>query len=202
MNTARIKKNILFTTWLTGYTIFCATILSLFFAGEVFSDSKQPPVKNDIPSFLKSSEEGDLESVRTAVKSGINVNAKDENGRTALMFASFNGHASTVSFLLKHGARVNDSDINRRSALIYAASGPYHQTVQELINAGAEIDARDNVEGFTALMFAAAEGQIEVVRTLISAGANKNIKDKDGDRAVDFAGKNGHKKVVKLLAGK
>ena len=50
-----------------------------------------------------------------------------------------------------------------------------------------------------AQMFAAAEGQADVVKVLLAHGANMKITDQDGDTALDFAEKNGHREAVKLL---
>lgn len=58
---------------------------------------------------------------------------------------------------------------------------------------------RDGEEGFTALMFATAEGQAEVVEVLLAHGADMKKADQEGDTALDFARKNGHRKAVRLL---
>ena len=43
---------------------------------------------------------GELETVQSLVGKGIDVNAKDNNGETALMKASAGGHIETVEFLI------------------------------------------------------------------------------------------------------
>ena len=60
--------------------------------------------------------------------------------------------------------------------------------------------AVEKSEGFDALMWAAAEGNALVVRLLIDAGADVKRKDKDGETAYDFAKKNGHQAVAKMLS--
>ena len=67
-----------------------------------------------------------------------------------------------------------------------------------LLDAGVEINAVDTGEGFTALMHAAAEGQVKVVQILLRYKADPAIRDVDGT-ARDFATRNGHSEVVKLL---
>ena len=143
--------------------------------------------------------EGKINTLRRAIEQGLNVNAVDSDGRTALMLAAFNGHTEGVKLMLEHNARVDDRDATRRTALIYAASGPNHETIRVLLEAGADVDAVDNVEGWSALMFAAAEGHLEVVRALLSRHADVSLSDVDGDTARDFAAKNGHQAIAALL---
>jgi len=142
---------------------------------------------------------GEIKTVQTALTQGLNVNSADKEGRTTLMFASYNGHTKIVGLLLKSGALINSRDALGRTALIYAASGPNHQTVQLLLSKKADPNIVDKQEGWTALMYAAAEGQLRVVKTLLRFSADKTLKDADGDTALDFATKNNHPEVVKLL---
>ncbi len=78
-------------------------------------------------------------------------------------------------------------------------SGDNVEKVKLLIDSGAEVNAVDTGEGFTPLMHAAAEGQVEVVHVLLKHKANTAVRDVDGDTAQDFATRNGHSEVVKLL---
>ena len=143
--------------------------------------------------------DGNTQQVRLALENGADVNAADDEGRTALMMAAFNGHAKIVELLLDRGARVDSKDILGRTALMYSASGPFPETVGILLEQGADPNISDKSENFTALMFAAAEGQTEVVRTLLSHGASCEPTDDDGESALDFARNNGHTEVVQLL---
>jgi hypothetical protein len=143
--------------------------------------------------------EGKREPVRTALEQGIDVNAVDEGGRTALMLAAFNGHSAVARMLLEHGAQVNLQDAGGRTALMYASTGPYAKTVELLLEHEAEVNLQDSGEHWTALMFAAGEGHADVVELLLSHGANPKYKDIDGETAADFARSRGHDDVVKLL---
>jgi ankyrin repeat protein len=143
--------------------------------------------------------DGDLSQVSMQIDNGFNVNAPDEEGRTALMYAAFNGHTAVLKKLLEKGASINLRDPNGRTALMMAASGPYPDAVRLLLENSADPNLTDREEHFTALMFAAAEGQLEIVKILISNRADPLLKDIDGDDAYSFALNNGHKEVATLL---
>jgi ankyrin repeat protein len=55
---------------------------------------------------MRAAFEGDLEMAVSLLQNGSYVNARDVDGDTALMFASFNGHFLLVKLLLGHGADV------------------------------------------------------------------------------------------------
>ena len=143
--------------------------------------------------------DGRTQQVRLELKQGADVNAPGAEGRTPLMLAAFNGHKGTIELLLERGARVAARDAFGRTALMYSASGPYPESVQALLDHGADPDSRDAGEHWTPLMFAAAEGQTEVVQALLNHGADFAATDDDGETALDFARKNGHAEVVRLL---
>ncbi len=142
--------------------------------------------------------EGNLRAVEDMLPL-VDVNARDEGGRTMLMLASYGGHSTTVRLLCENKANPNLKDSNRRTALMYAASGPNASTVEILLAHGAEVNVADGEEGYTALMFAAAEGRADVVRMLLSEGADPDLRDIDGESALKFAADNDHQTVVGLL---
>jgi uncharacterized protein len=150
-------------------------------------------------SIYEASLNGQLSLVRNLLSGGSDVNATDEDGRTVLMYAAFNGHVELIRELLEKGASVNLQDSYGRTALMMASSGPWPATVKLLLDHQADPDIQDKDEHYTALMYAAAEGQLEVVRILIANRADPSLKDIDGDNAVTFAEKNGHKEISDLL---
>lgn len=154
----------------------------------------------NVPAFLDDALNGKLESVRSALESGVDVNATDQQQRTAQLFAAFNSHTPVAKLLLDNGAALEHRDTAGRTALMFAASGANAATVELLLESGAGIDAVDKDEKFTALMHAAAEGQVKVVEVLLKHNADISMKDVDGETARDFAVNNGHTEVVRLLS--
>ena len=137
----------------------------------------------------------DASEIGTPIEAGVNVNSADEEQRTALLFAAFNGHTLVVKLLLDSGALLSQRDGVGRTALMFAATGDNAEAVELLLEAGAEVNAVDTGEGFTALMHAAAEGHANVVKVLLKHNADPALRDKDGDSARDFATRNRHDDV-------
>ncbi len=146
--------------------------------------------------------QGQIQTVRTELEKGADVNTSDQLGRTALMLASFDGHTEIVRLLLSKGAQVDLRDSSGRTALMYSSSGPFPETVQLLLDWKADPNIVDGIEQWTALMFAAGEGQLEVVQILLKHGADPSLKDVDGDTALVFAQRRNHAEVARLLTAK
>ncbi len=157
------------------------------------------PVSED--QLRQAAYEGDQSMVRELLGQGVNVNAVDAEGRTALVFAAFNGHLEILQDLLKAGAVVDVRESMGRTPLMYASTGPFPESVLLLLENGADPNAVDSDEHFTAIMHAAAEGHLEVVKILIDHGADHTLTDIDGDNAASFARQNGHSQVVEYLQG-
>ena len=142
---------------------------------------------------------GQMSRLAEGLEAGIDVNSRDQEGRTALMYAAYNGHTQAIKILIEKGGLVNLADNYGRTALMMASSGPFPATVKMLLDNQADPNMTDSEEHFTALMYAAAEGQLDVVRILLSYRADPALKDIDGDDALTFAVNNGHKEVASLL---
>lgn len=143
---------------------------------------------------------GDLEEIKNRVwakgNAIINTEKDSDNGWTALMWASFNGHLPVVQYLISNGANINDQDNDGRTALTCASSEGYtdghseDQTaiVQYLIKSGADLNHKTNT-GSTALTFASESGHLSIIKDLIRHGANINDKTNYGETALHWAGK-------------
>lgn len=143
---------------------------------------------------------GKTETIGKALAQGYDVNSRDSENRTLIMYAAFNGQAEIVKMLIDAGADVNAQDRIGTSALMFAASAPGGtESVQLLLDAGAKVNMVDSNEHFSALMWAAAEGQSENVKLLLKNKADITLKDIDGDTAESFAAQKGHTAIVKLL---
>jgi ankyrin repeat protein len=159
---------------------------------------KVPPISQQ--EVIEAALEGKVDTITKALEQGYEINSRDPENRTLLMYAAFNGKIKATQKLLDAGADVNAQDKIGTSALMFAASAPNAtETVQLLLDAGAKINMVDNNEHFSALMWAAAEGQAENVTLLLKHKADITLQDVDGDTAESFAAKAGHVTVAKIL---
>jgi len=159
------------------------------------------PVENEAADQMlwQAALEGQIDAMAAAVEQGARIESVDADGRTALMYAAFNGHDKSVQWLLDRGAAVDTRDSSGWTPLMFCSSGPFPSTAQLLLDYGANPNDVGEVEGWTALMFAAGEGQIEVIQVLLKYGADPTVVDKDGDAAADHAAKTNHPEAEKLL---
>ena len=142
--------------------------------------------------------EGHEDVVRLLLTHGGDVNAKSDDGLTALMHASHNGYGKVVQVLLDHGADTNAKSYDGSTALTFASQSGYEKVVQALINQGANINFK-LYGGSTALMIASKSGNEKIMQVLLDHGADINVKSYDGFTALMHASQRGHKKVVRLL---
>ena len=129
---------------------------------------------------------GKTEAMKALINAGADVNAKDNDDETALMWAAESGHAEAVKILINTGANVNAKNNDGYTALMLAAINGNAETIKILLNAGADVNAKNN-NGGTALILAAYRGHAEAITTLLNAGADVNAKTDGGTRAVDYA---------------
>ena len=122
-----------------------------------------------------------------AASAGLQLEAANRSGETALMMASLRGQTTLVQRLLQRGAVVNRPGW---SPLHYAATAPDEAPMKLLLTHGAAVDAR-SPNGTTPLMMAADYGPSACVDLLLAAGAQVDLKNDLGLTAVDFARQRG-----------
>lgn len=154
-----------------------------------------PPAGTTFSSALRNAAiKGDETSIRSILSNpGIDVNDRDESGRTALHWACSAplGTSAAVQALIDAGAIVNARSNFGTTPLMMACNNDIHPDVIEtLLSAGANVYSQ-NTAGNTALLYC-AEGAwpqfaVEKVQLLIDARSPVNVANNDGKTALSFA---------------
>jgi len=142
----------------------------------------------------------DAAAVKKLLKDGLDVNAAQGDGMTALHWAALNGDAELASMLLYAGANVGaKTRLGGYTPLHLAAQIGNASVIAPLIAAGSVVSATTTT-GATALMQASHAGSTESVRMLIENGADLNVKETaNGQTALMFAAAADRVDVVKML---
>ena len=143
---------------------------------------------------------GDDAALRTALKSGANVNASQGDGMTALHWAAERRDAAAAALLLKAGADPKAvTRIGQHTPLHVAAKSGAADIVRLLVDAKADVRARTTT-GAAPLHFAAASGSRDAVAILLDAGADPNVREPQwGQTPLMFAAAAGRTDVVRTL---
>jgi ankyrin repeat protein len=143
---------------------------------------------------------GNLAGIELALESGVDVNARDEYGDTALSAAIRNPEA--VRRLLKAGANPNLFGVNDSLPLSGAAIAGQLEVMKLLLEAGADLEGRsEGGESPTPLAYAVSGGRVEAVAVLLEAGADVNasqFESEDGSALGKAIGR-GRVDMVRLL---
>ena len=81
-----------------------------------------------------------LSIVQYLHQAGTDINIRDNDGRTALMWAAYKGHGDIVKYLHQAGADINIMDNGGVTALIAAASEGHGDIVKYFHQAGTDIN--------------------------------------------------------------
>jgi ankyrin repeat protein len=86
----------------------------------------------------------ELNGVKKCIENGADVNCKDNDGWTPLMWSSNNGHLEIVNVLIENGTDVNCKSNYGSSPLICSSYKGYLEIVKVLIENGADWNIKDN----------------------------------------------------------
>jgi ankyrin repeat protein len=141
----------------------------------------------------------------------LNVNAKDEEGKTAFIQACMTANMETIKYLLDKGADINaknDTWDNQYHAislygtpLMHAVALGRMDVMNLLIEKGAKIDEKTN-KGNTALTVALECAQFDAARLLVEKGAFIDDQDKNGYTPLMLAAVKNNLEIVKYLVDK
>jgi len=142
----------------------------------------------------------DVQTVKTLVSQGGDVNAAQGDGMTALHWAAMQGDSEIASILIYAGANVRATTrLGAYTPLHLASQNGSAAVIDALLTGGAPIGAATTT-GATPLMLASAAGQAGAAQTLLEHHADPNTKENaNGETALMFAAALDRVDVVKVL---
>ena len=141
----------------------------------------QPPLEPGagalgVPLLITAAIGNDLNTVRTLLQKGEDVNARSKVGDTALMSAAQHADATMLTLLLEHGADVNAVTKYQGTALFRATVAGNVEAVRLLVGYGARADVRDG-SGYTALEWATKKQYHEIIALFAVPGRRPRPED-------------------------
>jgi excisionase family DNA binding protein len=165
--------------------------------------------RNSIAALMKSAWEGDTGQAQALIHNGVDINARDAFGRTALIIAASQGHTYIVQILLEQGADPHVRDNVGTTALIAAEARGYARIASLLRSSSTdkgEAEVRpSNRENHgvpssgMSLQRAVDQGDVSNVNALISGGADVNARTEDGWTPLMLATIKGYAEVAQAL---
>lgn len=149
-------------------SFFIVIVLSYVMCIDIASQDKVINQK-----LLTAISDADAKTVSALLSSSADVETKDEDGLTALMYAAIYADTECVELLLLKGADPNARSQSGITPLMMAINNA--AKVKLLISKGAEINAKSK-QGHTALTIAAARtGTAETIKLLLDSGADLSV---------------------------
>src|SRR5712692_4959852 len=150
------------------------------------------------PPLVDAAKNADSKALRALLQPGVDVNATQGDGTTALHWASYRDDLETAGLLIRAGANVNAANDLGVTPLWTACQNGSAAMVRSLLQAGANPNAK-LVSGEPLVMTAARSGKADVVEQLLATGADVNARAMRGQTALMWAVSQRHSDVVKVL---
>lgn len=141
---------------------------------------------------------GNTDMTRLLLDAGADPD-KPGRGFTPLGMASLRGLPQIVRLLLKAGADINKKSSDTNTPVIAATLMNRMDVIRELLPYRPDLTIW-NREGRVSLGIAAQQGNKDIVALLLKAGADPNVRDRNGNRPLQWSGD--HHDIAALLVAR
>ncbi len=119
-----------------------------------------------IQEFLAAAAKGDLDALQASLNKGVNIDATNRQGRTAIVIASLNKHYECVSFLISAGADINKQDETCFNPFLLSCLNNDLTLLRIMIPAKPDLTLLTRFGG-VGITPASEKGHVEIVRELL-----------------------------------
>ena len=196
-----------------------AEMVKELLSGSVWIDPQDGVYRNGLDRMsallINTAKKGHAEVMKALLKAKnkkkenfFDIESRDMNDNTALMWAAREGHLETVKVILHHSEdAIKAINTWKETALMWAAVGGHAEIVEELLKyRGCDINAINNgggasrLGGQTALMCAVENDNIKTVEALLDHAECKiNMRGRDNVSALMIAARTNNIEIAKLM---
>jgi ankyrin repeat protein len=152
------------------------------------------PITADLVTAIRNA---DAQAVSKLLDDGADVNARDAEGNTPLILASFYAGLECVELLIEKGADVNMANKAGATALVRAATN--YEKTRLLVAAGAKVRVRTALGNTPLLLAARRAGNSRTVQMLLERDADATERNKAGISPILSSAASGDIETVRLL---
>ena len=146
-----------------------------------------------------------LHIVNLLIEKGADINAKNNNGITALMYASMNGHLEIAKLLIEKRADINSVNNYKNTALMYASEYKQLEIAELLVKNNANLIIKSDFNPRLLMITSDKKDFNEITKKIIEISDLKYINtgvNFNNTTALSVAIKASNLEIVKLLIEK
>jgi ankyrin repeat protein len=119
-------------------------------------------------------ENGYKELAQLLIEKGVNMDARNHTGWTALIWASVNGHKDIVELLIQNGANLNIKNIDGWNALVGAIFKNHYNVAKLIVDNGIVVNSEDKYL-LSAFRYSLDKGYESTIQLLINNGLDNYL---------------------------
>jgi len=192
---------------MTGVFFGKTTCLSIFLFGlalVLFPGYAKAQQEVSFHAFADAYDREDYEQISKLVSMGFDVNSRNSDGRTALVYVAANVGkevfaVKVADFLIANGVDVNSEDSFGRTAVVYSIEEDRQGLMRYLLDHGADTCCQCSAYRTPIVFVPFIRQKSDMVQVVIRGCRDVNIRDSLGNTALSWASRLGYVDVVKQL---
>jgi len=149
-------------------------------------------------SLHTAAEEGNIDTVKSLLERGVDVNARNASDQTPLARAATKGYVDVVRLLIERGAEVDSRNKLGWTPLHLSSKYGHFEVSRVLLDHGANVSARQR-NYWTPMHLSIFDGYLEIVKLLLERGADIHAMNDEGETLYQLSLRRGNREIADLL---